>query len=88
MSTDTLAVAGPFHPSRGTYRFVVLLIAGILTFGSYFAYDSIGALVDTLLNRTASVKAIRDGDAWKKVVTDWEQETQAFAARRKEFLRY
>ena len=49
MSTDTLAVAGPFHPSRGTYRFVVLLIAGLLTFGSYFAYDSVGALVDTLL---------------------------------------
>jgi MFS family permease len=49
MSTDTIAAAGPFHPSRGTYRFVVLVIAGLLTFGSYFAYDSVGALVDTLL---------------------------------------
>ena len=46
------------------------------------------ALVDTLLNRAASVQAIRGGDAWKKVVAGWEQETQAFAARRKEFLRY
>jgi len=49
MSHDTIAAAGPFHPSRGTYRFVVLAIAGLLTFGSYFAYDSVGALVDTLL---------------------------------------
>jgi len=24
---DTFAAAGTFHPSRGTYRFVVLLIA-------------------------------------------------------------
>lgn len=46
------------------------------------------ALVDTLLNRAASVQAIRDGEAWKKVVAGWEQETQAFEARRKEFLRY
>jgi MFS family permease len=43
------AAPGPFHPSRALYRWVVLILAGILTFGSYFAYDSIGALVDTLL---------------------------------------
>ncbi len=48
-TAGTVAPAGTFHPSRGLYRFVVLIIAGILTFGSYFAYDSIGALVDTLL---------------------------------------
>lgn len=48
--TDAItATAGPFHPSRGAYRWVVLIIAGLLTFGSYFAYDSVGALVDTLL---------------------------------------
>jgi uncharacterized protein YbbC (DUF1343 family)/CubicO group peptidase (beta-lactamase class C family) len=46
------------------------------------------ALVDTLLNRVASVKAMRGGDSWKKVVADWEAETQAFVARRKGFLRY
>jgi len=46
------------------------------------------ALVDTLLNRAVSVQAIRGGEPWKKVVAGWEQETQAFAARRKEFLRY
>jgi len=43
------ASPGLFHPSRGLYRYVVLVIAGLLTFGSYFAYDSVGALVDTLL---------------------------------------
>ena len=45
-------------------------------------------LVNTLLNRGQSVKAIRAGDTWKKVLADWEQETHAFAARRKLFLRY
>ena len=46
------------------------------------------SLLDTLLNRAASVKAIRGDDAWKKVVADWEQETQAFAQRRTAFLHY
>lgn len=46
------------------------------------------ALVDTLLNRAASVKAIRGGEAWKKVVAGWRAETQAFEARRRTFLRY
>lgn len=49
MTTATIPGAGPFHPSRGLYRYAVLVIAGLLTFGSYFAYDSVGALVDTLL---------------------------------------
>lgn len=46
------------------------------------------SLVDTLLNRAASVKALRGGDAWKKVVADWFAETQAFESRRKTFLKY
>ncbi|WP_395747221.1 exo-beta-N-acetylmuramidase NamZ domain-containing protein [Prosthecobacter sp.] len=45
-------------------------------------------LVNTLLNRAASVKEMRGGDSWKKIVTDWNAETQAFATRRKVFLRY
>jgi MFS family permease len=49
MTTASIPGAGPFHPSRGLYRYAVLVIAGLLTFGSYFAYDSVGALVDTLL---------------------------------------
>ena len=40
---------GWFHPSRGAYRYTVLLFVGLLPFGSYFAYDSIGALGPTLM---------------------------------------
>ncbi len=49
MTDAAITTPGPFHPSRGLYRYAVLVIAGLLTFGSYFAYDSVGALVDTLL---------------------------------------
>jgi len=40
---------GWFHPSRRPYRFTILLFVSLLTYGSYFAYDSIGAIADTLL---------------------------------------
>jgi MFS family permease len=49
MSEATAAGAGWFHPSRKTYRYAVLLFVGLLPFGSYFAYDSIGALVTVLM---------------------------------------
>lgn len=45
-------------------------------------------LVDTLLNRAASVKAVRAGESWKKVVAGWSEEIAAFGERRREFLRY
>jgi len=41
--------AGGFHPAGKPYRFVLLLFISFLTFGSYFAYDSIGALAPTLI---------------------------------------
>lgn len=41
--------AGGFHPSTRAYRFVLLFFLSLLTFGSYFAYDSIGALAPTLI---------------------------------------
>ncbi len=48
--TDALqAPTGAFHPSRGLYRYTVLLFVGLLPFGSYFAYDSIGAMATTLM---------------------------------------
>jgi MFS family permease len=48
--TDVIeAEVGRFHPSRGAYRYTVLLFVGLLPFGSYFAYDSIGALAPTLM---------------------------------------
>ena len=46
MTTET---PGAFHPSRRLYRFTILLFISLLVFGSYFAYDSIGALETTLM---------------------------------------
>jgi MFS family permease len=40
---------GRFHPSQRIYRYTVLLFVSLLTFGSYFAYDSIGAIAPTLI---------------------------------------
>ncbi len=40
---------GAFHPSTRFYRFTILLFISLLVFGSYFAYDSIGALETTLM---------------------------------------
>jgi MFS family permease len=36
-------------PRHGSYRFTVLFFVALLTFGSYFAYDSIGAIAPTLV---------------------------------------
>jgi len=49
MGDVTQTDAGWFHPSRGAYRYTVLLFVGLLPFGSYFAYDSIGAMAPTLM---------------------------------------
>ncbi len=40
---------GVFHPSTRLYRFTILLFVSLLTYGSYFAYDSVGAIAPTLL---------------------------------------
>jgi MFS family permease len=40
---------GRFHPSSKAYRYTVLLFVGLMPFGSYFAYDSIGAMAPTLM---------------------------------------
>ena len=40
---------GFFHPSKRTYRFTILLFISLIVLGSYFAYDSIGALESTLI---------------------------------------
>ena len=41
--------AGGFHPSTRAYRFTLLVFVGLLTYGSYFAYDVVGALAPTLM---------------------------------------
>ena len=40
---------GFFHPAGRPYRFTILLFVSLLTYGSYFAYDSLGAIAPTLL---------------------------------------
>jgi len=37
------------HPSRRFYRFAVLIVASFFLYGSYFAYDSVGAIEDYLM---------------------------------------
>ncbi len=49
MSGATAQEIGWFHPTSGAYRYTVLLFVGLLPFGSYFAYDSIGAMAPTLI---------------------------------------
>jgi len=39
-----------FHPSKRPYRFTILMFISLLVLGSYFAYDSIGALETTLIS--------------------------------------
>jgi MFS family permease len=45
--TDTRT--GLFHPATRLYRFTILLFASAMAFGSYFAYDSVGAIETTLI---------------------------------------
>ncbi len=42
-------VVGTFHPATRAYRFALLCFVGLLTYGSYFAYDVVGALAPTLM---------------------------------------
>ena len=48
--TRTTAPVAWFHPSRRLYRYTVLIAVSLLTFGSYFAYDSVGAIAPTLID--------------------------------------
>ncbi len=50
--TENLMVSGEhrgFHPGTKLYRFTILIFVSLLTFGSYFAYDIIGAIAPTLI---------------------------------------
>ncbi|RKY81649.1 MFS transporter [candidate division KSB1 bacterium] len=38
-----------FHPSGRPFRFTILAFASLLTFGSYFAYDIIGAVAPSII---------------------------------------
>ncbi|MEJ2633964.1 MAG: MFS transporter [Calditrichia bacterium] len=49
MNASADMVPGVFHPTRKPYRFTVLFFVAMLTFGSYFAYDIIGAIAPRLV---------------------------------------
>ncbi len=49
MNSSVQAETSFFHPSTRIYRFVVLFFVSMLTFGSYFAYDSVGAIAPILI---------------------------------------
>src|SRR5512137_79258 len=46
-----------FHPTRPLYRFVNLLFISSLSFGSYFAYDIIGAIAPSLIDELKAARA-------------------------------
>jgi MFS family permease len=57
MTNETAATAGFFHPSRPVYRFTNLLFISSLSFGSYFAYDIIGAIAPSLIGELKAARA-------------------------------
>ena len=42
-----------FHPATKLFRFTILIFISLLSFGSYFAYDIIGALAPSLVEEYA-----------------------------------
>ncbi len=57
MTTESVAPAGFFHPSKPIYRFTNLLFIASLSFGSYFAYDIIGAIAPSLITELKASRA-------------------------------
>ncbi len=49
MPDPSTAGAHPFHPATRLYRFTLLFFVSLIIYGSYFAYDSVGAIEDTLM---------------------------------------
>ena len=62
--TDPASPTGNwFHPSRRPYRFVVLFFAAFMMYGSYFAYDAVGAIENSLMS-TLGIGQERIGDLY------------------------
>ena len=57
MTADTAARAGFLHPSRPIFRFITLGFIASLSFGSYFAYDIIGAIAPSLVSELKAARA-------------------------------
>lgn len=48
-NVQAVSPAGFFHPAGKLYRYTLLFFVGLIPIGSYFAYDSVGALENTLM---------------------------------------
>ena len=57
MTSEAAVPAGFLHPSRPLYRFTNLLFISSLSFGSYFAYDIIGAIAPSLIEDLKASRA-------------------------------
>ena len=59
---------GLLHPSKALYRFIILIFVAFLSFGSYFAYDIVGAIAPTLVDELgAKVKDSTPLFIWKDI---------------------
>jgi MFS family permease len=47
---------GVFHPAKPLYRFTILVFVASLSFGSYFAYDIVGAIAPTLIEELGATR--------------------------------
>ena len=56
MPESASSAAGLFHPSRALYRFSILIFIALLSFGSYFAYDIVGAIAPTLIEELGAAR--------------------------------
>ncbi len=54
--TTTYEEGGIFHPSKAIYRFTILIFISSLSFGSYFAYDIVGAIAPTLIEELGATR--------------------------------
>jgi MFS family permease len=59
--SDAHAEITGFRPGSRLYRFTVLAFASLLTFGSYFAYDIIGAIAPTLVEDLGAERGLVGG---------------------------
>lgn len=56
MTASIQAQTGFFHPTKPIYRFTILIFVAGLTFGSYFAYDIVGAIAPTLIEELGAAR--------------------------------
>ena len=56
MTTADSKPTGFFHPTTTLYRFSILIFVASLSFGSYFAYDIVGAIAPTLVEELGGAR--------------------------------